>query len=457
MKPKILKIILQLGLFLFVDLASRNSSFKDIPKKTKFLVYMAADNDLFPFAQRNLKQLENVGSNNNVKIYVHFDLHPTGHPKMTKRLIIEKGKTYQVGPDKQMDSGDPNTLVDFCKWALIDMDPETNGNQYNHVLVLWNHGTGAIEPKTRHAFNPTSLWHINPTTHLREVNRDIKFLDFIKQQENKPQKNNIAKRGICFDDTTGNYLTNHDLKKALFEVTNRYLKKPFSIVAFDACLMSMIEVVSYIKDYAKIAVGSQEVELGTGWDYYKVLQPFLNQPLDELQFAQHIVKAYESAYSKITNDYTQSALNLEGISHIEDNIKKIAQLLIFALRNQVNGSVKEAIHYSRHKNFCTHFDEPTYIDLDHFLANLHKNSNKFIMNNRAQTRELITQLKGLINYGRELIQKTVIANSAGRNFKNASGISIFLPESRIYNSYYKCEFANNSLWLEFIKEYISAR
>lgn len=442
-----------------------NPNFNDI-KKTKFLIYMAADNDLFPFAQRNLKQLENIGSNQNLKIYVHFDLHPTGHPKMTKRLIIEKGKTYQIGPDKSMDSGDPNTLIDFCKWAIVEDEPETQHKQYNHVLVLWNHGTGAIEPKTRQAFNPTSLWHINPETNLREVNREIGFFDFLDEKEDQLVKQNqsnqnleleIPKRGICFDDTTGNYLENSDLQNSLHYITHNYLKKPFSIVAFDACLMSMIEVASYIKNYAHIAVGSQEVELGTGWDYYRVLQPFLNQPLSSWQLAQHIVKAYESAYSKITNDYTQSALDLKGISFIEENIKIVSDLLIYALKNQKYSSVKEAIRLSRNKDNCTHFDEPTYIDLDHFYANLIIQSNNFILNNRNESKQLIIKLKETLKQGRQLINQTVIANSVGKNLKNARGISIFFPERRIYSSYFKCQFALNSNWLNFIQTYITSK
>lgn len=431
---------------------SFNKSNKTQRVKTKIGILMAADNDLFPFARRNLKQLQNIGSNENVKIYVHFDLHPSGQPKMSKRLIIEKDKIMQVGPDMVMDSGDPNTLIDFCRWFITEDEPEDENVTYNYVIGLWNHGTGAIEPNIKHAFNPSSLWSENPTTNLIEINRNIGFLDFLQHSENAFNKNI---RGICFDDTTGNYLTNLKLKYALDTVCTQYLKKKFSLIFFDACLMSMIEVANTVQEYAEIAVGSEEVELGTGYDYYKVLKPFLTHKLTPKEFAQHIVSAYHETYSKITNDYTQSALSLNTIKSLEANINQLSLLLIDGIKNQKNYTVKDAIKLSRHKNFCTHFDEPTYIDLDHFYVNLLKNTNRFELHTLDQTLNFRNKLRILISEGRAIIQQTVIANTVGYNLRNAKGIAIYFPDHQIHGSYYHSEFATQTNWLNFIMHYLA--
>jgi hypothetical protein len=425
---------------------------KDSQQKTKIGVFMAADNDLFPFARRNLKQLQNIGSNKNVKIYVHFDLHPAGQPKMSKRLIIEKNKILQVGPDRSMDSGNPKTLIDFCKWFMKDDEPETATKKHNHVLVLWNHGTGAIEPTIKHAFNPSNLWSENESNHLIELNRDVGFLDFLRKSEWSFNRN----RGICFDDTTGNYLTNIQLKKALHTITHDFLDgRKIDIVAFDACLMSMIEVAYSLNDYAHIAVGSEEVELGTGYDYYKVLKPFLTNRLDPLHFAKHMVNAYKHTYSKITNDYTQSAIDLRCINDLKKNINNVALILIDGLKNQQGNSIKEYIKSSKHKNFCTHFDEPSYIDIDHLYVNLLNNIKKCRLQSSKDTESFKKSLTHALKEGRRTISKTIRANTVGSNLKNAKGISIYFPERHIHNSYYQSDFAADTHWLNFVMCYLS--
>ena len=67
-------------------------------KKADILIvlYMAARNDLFPFAGRNIKQLQNIGSSDKVKIFIRFDLQKPGQPSVTKHFFIEKNKVMQL-------------------------------------------------------------------------------------------------------------------------------------------------------------------------------------------------------------------------------------------------------------------------------------------------------------------------------------------------------------------------
>ena len=63
-------------------------------KKLTFLCYIAADNDLAPFADRNLEQMATVGTNENINIIVHLDIRKKGDSslrgktKITKRLNV---------------------------------------------------------------------------------------------------------------------------------------------------------------------------------------------------------------------------------------------------------------------------------------------------------------------------------------------------------------------------------
>lgn len=422
-----------------------NSSHHQKNEKTTFIIYMAADNDLFPFAGRNLNQMEKIGSNENINIFVHLDMHKRGEAKVTKHFIIEKGKRTQIGPDMCMDSGDPETLIYAVKLAVEHCPAD------NYILDLWNHGTGPLEPTIRKSVNPSYLFCYNEKTKLIELDRSISFLDYINEKNEHIEPT----RGICFDDSTGNYLTNEKLRYALNVCTRDLIKKKFNIIGCDACLMSMIEIASVLKDFAHVMVGSQEVELGTGWDYSLVLAPYLLGKPEKHHFASHIVQSYSKTYNKITHDYTQSAINLDLLHLLEDNFSEVVSYLSEALKKQKNKIVKETIKACRHKHNCTHFDEITFIDLNHLYVNLIENAPKFELHNVQETLELRKNLIEALKKGCDIISQIMIDNAAGPNLKKAKGISIYFPEYQIHHSYKRCEFAQKTQWLQFLAQYLA--
>lgn len=422
-------------------------------KDWTFIVYIAADNDLRGFAAKNIKQMAEFGSNNNINILVQLDIRITGNKKITRRYYIENNRIIHVNaddPDSQrMDSGDPKTLVSCCKWAI------ENYPASHYALILWNHGTGIIDPETGRMINPTELFSYNSASNRYDLDRSIGFLDFINEKE--MHYRNDCWKGICWDESTGNYLTNQKLDAALAEITSKLLHgKKLSIIGFDACLMSMLEVTKIARNYADIQVSSQEVELGAGWDYSKVLAPFHSQSLEPKIFAAHIVDAYQETYNKITNDFTQSAINLNESEALEQNINIIAQLLMQALNAQQGGSVKNAIQASRNKLLCTHFDEPSYIDLHHFYSNLLSNLRLFTFNNEDQGNSIKQALSLRLEEGQSIIKRIVIANKTGKNLSLAHGVSIYFPERRIHSSYRKTTFAQSNSWLAFITQFLGA-
>ncbi len=62
---------------------------------------------------------------------------------------------------------------------------------------------------------------------------------------------------------------------------------------------------------------------------------------------------------------------------IERVVHIIANLLSICLSYQRDNSIFNAIQTSKSLLTCTHFDEPSYIDLHHFLTNL-KNNLRYI-------------------------------------------------------------------------------
>jgi len=427
------------------------------PKPWTIMVYMAADNDLRGFAARNIKQMAAIGSSEHINIVVQLDIRISGDKKITRRYYIEKGHILHMNADdatsQGMDSGDANTLISFCTWAI------ENYKANDYALILWNHGTGIIDPVKGRIINASELFNFNPATNKLELDRSVGFLDLMDAVNSLHLRINFAEdpgRGIAWDDSTGNYLTNQKLDFALSEIKSKVLKgKRFSIIGFDACLMSMIEIANLIKPYAHIMVSSQEVELGTGWDYAQALVQFATQKSpSKKSFAKQIVKAYENTYMQLTNDYTQSAINLEIVDLIEADVNAISIILLECFKKQKNNSVQTALKTSRNKLLLTHFDEPTYIDLYDLFSNLQTNIKFFELTNEAESKKLKEELSNALTLAKQHIESIVFANTCGKNLIGAHGLSIYFPERRIHASYRKTPFAQSNEWTSLLTQYL---
>lgn len=406
------------------------------PKKWTIMVYIAADNDLFYFAWNNIRQLAQ-GANPQVNIIVY--LNEPGPHKKTQIYLIEKNKAILLNKDNQdkLDSGDPQTLIDFCSWTIKNFPAE------EYFLDLWNHGTGVADGRYK-AINPTTLFTFNPSTLMLELDRNIRYLDFI----NQIQQDDVS-RGICFDDSHKSYLSNQDLELALATICREALNgNRISIIGMDACLMAMIEVANICKKYAHIMVASEEVELGQGWRYDKVLESFSKGAVSRESFAKQVVSSYYETYYNVTSDFTLSAINMDRITPIEYNVNEIALLLLECLQHQRGQSVKYIIRQCR-RNIC--FEEPSYIDLCSFYKRLLQNADKFSLQSNPQ---LVSQLKNTLQEGIKLINNAIIANTCGSNLSHAQGLSIYFPEQQIISSYQRTEFAQTNQWYNFISHYV---
>lgn len=407
-------------------------------KAWKVMVYMAADNDLQRYAIRNIKQMATIGSTEFVHIVVHLDIKEK-NKKICSRFYVEKDKIHQYDTGHiKMDSGDPQSVISFVKWAN-DQFPSDHT-----MIVFWDHATGIVDPSGNRLLRATDLFSFNPTTHKLELDRSVDFLELMNEAQAA-----IAMRGVCWDDSTGHYLTNQKLAYAL-----QTLDITFDIIGFDACLMSMLEIASILKHHAKYLVASQEVELGTGWNYHSILAPFARNNLTPLELARHIVAVYEKTYSPYTNDYTLSVMNLQEIANLENNIHVVADLLLACLRLQLNGSVKKAVQMSRHRRLCTHFDTPQYIDLHHFYRNLQVNLKNVALSPEHEGARLKLALFNKLEEGKNIIEHIIMANVTGKNLSQAKGISVYFPEQRIHPSYLNTVFATQNSWPSLLAQTI---
>jgi len=430
-------------LLLFITTVFSNSPKTPESKDWNFIVYMAANNNLYSFSVRNLQQMIHVGSTNSLNILLQLDGYKQ---KEVTRYFIEKNNPVIIEEFQHTNasiSGTTESLYDFTKWAI-----ETYPAKHQ-CIVLWNHGCGIKDPNIwgkKIMAHRDELFDFNYSNGLLELNRNI--LD-----------DEYDQRGIAFNDTFETYITNQELQKTLCRISTELLGgKKIDILAMDACHMAMIEIGSQIKDSTHYMVASEEIEPGSGYNYIYTLDPFIKESLTPAEFAAHIVTSYEKEYSNFNADFTLSAINLEGFDLLEENMKQITHALVGLLSSEHTkyiGYILKSIRMSR--RFTTEFCDPDYIDLTHFYKSLlYKIETCKEMEIPLDACQKITAFTGLVTEGLALLEKHIIKNAAGINLDYAHGLSVYFPRRSVASSYYKTVFEEVTDWADFLHAYRKA-
>jgi hypothetical protein len=416
----------------------KTQNHKQPEKDWTILIYIAGDNDLYKFALRNIEQLKQIGSNEKLNILIHFDFHQDGKQKETKRYYVERNKLIQIGSLNGMDSGSEKTLIDACSWAI------KNYPSKYLIIDLWNHGSGEIDPaRIRQLINPNKMFFFDPVSKKITLDRNITFLDFLLAE--------AIERGICFDDTTGNYLTNAKLSSALKEIVKIRNGKKIDIILMDACLMAGVGTATLCCEYANFLCASEEVVLGPGYNYAIMLKPLIKRSMTPELFARNVVETYEETYAPVTQDYTQSCFNLSFTNEVIENINELVDALLKYINIDKQGILKKTIRICSNKDLVTHFSEPSYIDFKHFLENILTHTSKInlqIDHCQIFNKEIPQIIQKLIKN----LNRLVFMNVKGRINPKASGIYIYFPNIFIDSSYKKTLFAKKCKWITLLEK-----
>ncbi|MDN5343278.1 MULTISPECIES: clostripain-related cysteine peptidase [Oceanotoga] len=186
----------------------------------------------------------------------------------------------EYGLDEELKVSDPE-ILNFFMDELIDKN-----NSSKLFMILWNHGSGWIGEGTKR-------YH---------------YLN-----------NNYSSKSIIIEDNA-NYLRINELKNSLYLFNSKYNKIP-DIIGFDACNMSMIEIIYELSDYTDYLVSSVNLIPGTGWNY-----KFLSKYDDNIDvLLQNLVQYYKETYENKDNiPYKTSltALKTNGLKLELDNFFK---------------------------------------------------------------------------------------------------------------------------------------
>lgn len=385
------------------------SCFGQAEKTWTIVTYLAADNDLNQFAEPNIQQMMQAGSNEDRNIVIYLAETKQGK-KYGKLLRVEKDSLVELATDDNIDSGSRDVCFSACQRAF-------NAHPARHnALIFWNHGAGAL---------------------------NMPFADLFK--------------GIAYDEGLDTYLTDVDVVSILHELSHTVFGgKKLDILGFDACLMAGIELQSVCAPYVNYYVAAEEVEEGPGWDYAGALSS-ITKDSTATDVVHQWVNAFAKLYDPLTERYTLSGVDLNATNQLAKNVDAVAQVLIKLLALQNNQEIISLLRSATHPNAITCFDKPEkpdYIDLHHLYANILEQI-KYIAA-QDSTRHLLEQLRSLLLEGRRLIEESVVANVVGKQHARAGGISIYWAQEKIHPSYSILAWTDRyPYWEQLMHAYLS--
>ena len=287
---------------------------KNCHKEWTVLIFMAADNDLSPYAywdiyemERRLSDQNNLGATtDNVDVIVGLDTYAKNG--INRYHIFQTNKVYDASVDldffasfneKNIDSPvikkyleQNNTVKDqnirferFITQSMRDYPSK------HYMVVIWGHGEGYIgssyRSKIRKDHQP--LQSSSRGQYLKSENIAVEALN---NQYNFEIRNEFPYDkvfgGVAFDYTDLSFL---DIPSIQQTIKNTLLQlqydKPIDIVAFDACLMQTLEVATELSDITDYIIGSTQIQDYLGLPYRMILDK-LNEKVSPFDLARQI-------------------------------------------------------------------------------------------------------------------------------------------------------------------------
>jgi hypothetical protein len=405
----------------------------------------------------DLNEAERVGSSDRVQIVSQIDRFQAGYQAdgnwtSTRRFYVTQDDNLeQIGSQEITDLGeanmaDGNTLLDFVTWAMATYPSD------KYVLILSDHGLG---------------WPGG-------------FGD--------PTSTGGTSRDLPISSVLGDQLYMAEFDRALEAIRQQSGLDKFELIGLDACLMAHLEVFSALAPHANYAVASQETEPALGWAYAAFLSQLQANPdVTGAELGQMIVDTYIVADERITDeqaraDLTGRANPLEGIFGIltsaAPSAEQVSQQmsqnmtltaadltrlpalmqgvndLVYRLQGVDQRRVAQARSYSQ--TFTSIFGDqvpPSYIDLGHFAQLL----------TEAAGDQAVVEAAGTLMGA---LSQVVVAEKHGPQRAGSTGVSVYFPNSQLFNSaqagwqsYFAVadRFVQESLWDDYLTFHYTGR
>ncbi len=312
--------------------------------------YMSADNNLEIAALYDVNEMEAACIASNITVTCELDRSASyttvdGNWSNTRRgVIVHDGLSSRISSlatnMSEQNMGSVSTLTDFINYS------QGVSTADNDALILWNHGGGVS--------------------------------------------------GCCVDYGNGfSRLSNQDIATAITNSDAGHL----DVVAFDACLMGVLDQSFALRDVTDFVVASEDLVPGTGFDYdafYNQFSASTDQSAEH--FSELLVQTYDAAN---TSAVTLAALDMSEMNDLIDAMANFS--LVWDNSNQNNSLLKTAVDET------LRFD--SNIDLGDFMQNVADLSDSTAVDTAAN--QVISAVDN------------VVMTSCGPN--DASGISVYMP------------------------------
>lgn len=267
-------------------------------KEWTVLIYMAADNDLSPYALWDLHEMEsklskelNLGaSTSQVDVIVELDtIRDTGvrrlhmfqtdeeyrsdlglqdYEMMDERFIRSPVVKWfpEKGPGRVQSA--EGRFKNFLSWGVQNYPAK------KYMIVVWGHGEGFLGQFHEASFKRKELV---PQVPLASKSRFFQAEDFLIDSFvglPEPKAFSLDKQfgGIGFDYSDQSFIDITSMGEILSDWKQKLLEgKNFDFLAFDACLMQSLEVIGEISSSTDFIAGSNQIQNYLGLPYKKLL------------------------------------------------------------------------------------------------------------------------------------------------------------------------------------------
>ena len=340
-------------------------------KQWTMLAYIAGDNNLSDNGLDDIQEMCDMGASRAAHVGVQIDtkgehdgairyeITPPDPTGVAHRVVIERLP--------EPDSGNPEVLYEFLQWGLRRYPAR------RRLVVVWNHGAG-----------------------FRTARRDIAFDDY----------------GTSLDMT--------ELQRALRRAGLGPRNK-LAILGFDACLMSMLEIVYQLRNETEFIVGSQQTEPGDGWPYDQVLRVMNSGPSAD-QMARQIVRQYMRACRAAGDgNVTQSAVNTRRVEAAVRAWSQMGDALAAAV-------AAEGAAVRRARSLVQAYEYPDYVDAVHAARLFARLTKSAAVRTRARAFE-------------SAVRRCVVATAYdGGAVRESHGLTIWFPPDRRQYLEYRAKY-----------------
>ncbi|MFN8612793.1 MAG: clostripain-related cysteine peptidase [Vulcanimicrobiota bacterium] len=403
-----------LGLLLCSPLASQAAG----PPAWTILGYMDCDCDLEAAQIEDLKEMLAAGSGPEVQVVVLCDRSPQGEESdgysnepvgglknwsTAKLLRLQNGKLQELADWGEVNMSDGSTLERFLREVPRQFPAQKT------ALFFGDHGAS---------------WP-----------------------------------GACLDDSAseGDHLTPVEIAAALKNSGTPRLE----LVGFDCCLMGHLENWLLLSPYARYAIGSEELEPGSGWHYTPTLKRLLARPaMSGAELGKAICEEFQWSFDRAKDPDTRaegqaitlSVVDLEALQAAQGAFSELAQACHQALQQGGRETWVKLARCRAHSEEYGKSGDPkepgsAVHDLGHLCSLL--------------TQEFAgAPLAQVAQRARQALLGCVVTTVHGPARKSASGLSVFFPpDLEVLQQPQPLTYAQTvgaTPWLTFLQSFVGA-